>query len=125
MTEPGYGFVPLPPTVRRIARDEASWDRRVHGTLAGRIELELTAAQPIHVGSGSKQAQQRTVISSGARVRGGPGIPGSSLKACCAPATRPSRIAAPPRHRRPDLLPVHRSDASRNADSRKAAELAR
>jgi hypothetical protein len=80
VTEPGYGFVPLPPTVRRIARDEASWDRRVPSTLAGRIEIELTAAQPVHVGSGSKQALQRTVISSGARVRGGPGIPGSSLK---------------------------------------------
>jgi hypothetical protein len=80
VTDAGYGFVPLPPSVRRIARDEASWHRRVPGTLAGRIELELTTAQPVHVGSGSKQAQQRAVISCGARVRGGPGIPGSSLK---------------------------------------------
>jgi hypothetical protein len=79
VTEPGHGFVPLPPSVRRIARDEAIRDRRVHGTLAGRIELELTAAQPIHVGSSSKPAQQRTVILRGVRFRSGPRIPGSSL----------------------------------------------
>lgn len=80
MTDPGYGFVPLPPDVRRIAREEARWDRRVRGTLAGRIELELIAEQPIHVGSGSKEVRQRAVVLRGARVRGGAGIPGSSLK---------------------------------------------
>ncbi|HEX7843723.1 MAG TPA: RAMP superfamily CRISPR-associated protein [Kofleriaceae bacterium] len=80
MTDPGYGFVGLPPDVRCIAREEARWDRRVRGTLAGRIDIELTAEQPIHVGSGSKEAQQRSVVSRGARVRGAPGIPGSSLK---------------------------------------------
>ena len=78
--DPGYDFVPLPPDVRRVAREGARWDRRVRGTLTGRIDLELTAGQPIHVGSGSKQAQQRTVVLRLARIRGGPGIPGSSFK---------------------------------------------
>jgi hypothetical protein len=76
----GYGFVPLPPEVRRIERKEARWDRCVRDTFAGCIDLELTAEQPVHSGSGSKHAQQRTVILRGARIRGGPGIPGSSLK---------------------------------------------
>jgi CRISPR/Cas system CSM-associated protein Csm3 (group 7 of RAMP superfamily) len=78
--DPGYGFVALPPDVRRVARDAATWGRRVRGTLAGRIDIELTTEQPIHVGSGNKQAQHHTVVLRHARVRGGPGIPGSSFK---------------------------------------------
>jgi hypothetical protein len=80
VTDPGYGFVPLPPDVRRVARDAATWDRRVRGTLTGRIDLELLAQQPVHVGSGSKQARQHIVVLRHARILGGPGIPGSSLR---------------------------------------------
>lgn len=80
MTDPGYDFVPLPPSVRRIARDEARWDRRVPGTLAGYIDLILTTEQPVHLGSGSKHAPKHVVVQRAARVRGRPGIPGSSLK---------------------------------------------
>jgi hypothetical protein len=80
MTDPGYGFVPLPPDVRCVARDEARWDRHVRGTLAGHIDIELVAEQPIHVGSGSKEAQQRAVVLRGARIHGRPGIPGCSLE---------------------------------------------
>jgi CRISPR/Cas system CSM-associated protein Csm3 (group 7 of RAMP superfamily) len=103
VTGPGYGFVPLPPSVRRVARDEARWDRRAQGTLSGCIDLELAAEQPIHVGSGGKHAREGIVVGSGARVRGGPGIPGSSLKgalraryeaithSCAGPPPRPWR----------------------------------
>ena len=77
---PGYGFVPLPPSVRRMARDAAQWHRRVPGTLAGAIDVTLTTAQPLHLGSGSKHAQDNIVVQRAARVRGKPGIPGASLK---------------------------------------------
>lgn len=80
MSDPGYGFVPLAPEVRRVVRDEARWDRRVPGTLAGHIDITLTAEQPLHIGSGSKQAAPPHVILRGARIHGRPGIPGSSLK---------------------------------------------
>lgn len=80
MSDPGYDFVPLTPDVRRVARDEANWARRVPGTVAGHIDLTLTTEQPIHVGSGSKQARSPHVVLRGARIRGRPGIPGSSLK---------------------------------------------
>lgn len=80
MNDPGYDFVPLAPDARRIARAEAHWDRRAPGTLAGRIDLALTAEQPLHVGGGSKEARPPHVVLRGARVRGRPGIPGSSLK---------------------------------------------
>jgi hypothetical protein len=72
--------VPLAPEVRRVARDEASWARRVPGTLAGHIDLTLTTEQLLHIGSGSKQARSPLVILRGARIQGRPGIPGSSLK---------------------------------------------
>jgi hypothetical protein len=80
VNDPGYDFVPLAPDVRRIARAEARWDRGAPGTLAGRIDITLTAEQPLHVGSGSKEARPPHVVLRGARVRGRPGIPGSSLK---------------------------------------------
>jgi hypothetical protein len=80
VNDPGYDFVPLAPDVRRIARTEAGWDRRAPGTLAGRIDITLTAEQSLHVGSGSKEARPPHVVLRGARVRGRPGIPGSSLK---------------------------------------------
>jgi len=80
VSDPGYDFVPLAPEVRRIVRNAATWARRIRGTLSGRIDLELTAQQPVHVGSGSKQAAQRTVVLRHARIRGGPGIPGSSVR---------------------------------------------
>lgn len=80
MIDPGYDFVPLSPDVRRIPREAATWARRVRGTLSGQIALELTAEQPVHIGSGSKQASQRMVVLRHARIRGGPGIPGSSFR---------------------------------------------
>jgi hypothetical protein len=80
VNDPGYDFVPLAPDVRRITRAEARWDRRVPGTLAGRIDVTLTAEQPLHVGSGSKEARPPHVVLRGARIQGRPGIPGSSLK---------------------------------------------
>jgi hypothetical protein len=80
VNDPGYDFVPLAPDVRRIARAEAHWDRRAPGTLAGRIDITLTAEQPLHVGGGSKEARPPHVVLRGARIRGRPGIPGSSLK---------------------------------------------
>lgn len=79
-SDPGYGFVPLPPDVRRIARPEACWDRRAAGTLSGTLDIALTAQQPIHIGAGSKYARPPHVVLRGARVRGRPGVPGSSLK---------------------------------------------
>jgi hypothetical protein len=78
--ESGYGFVELPRSVRRVGRDEARWDRRVPGTVTGCIDLTLIAEQPVHVGSGAKAAHQDKLVLRGACVRGGPGIPGSSLK---------------------------------------------
>lgn len=80
MSDPGYDFVPLVPDVRRVARAEACWDRHASGTLSGRIELTLIAEQPLHVGGGSKEARPPHVVLRGARIRGRPGIPGSSLK---------------------------------------------
>lgn len=80
VTDPGYGFVPLPPSVRRIERKEARWDRGVPSTLAGRIDIKLVAEQHVHIGSGGKRGEQDVVVLAGACVRGGPGIPGSSLK---------------------------------------------
>lgn len=80
MTDPGYAFVPLALEVRRIARAEARWDRCTPGTLAGRIDVALVAEQPLHVGGGSKQARPPHVVLRAARIRGRPGIPGSSLK---------------------------------------------
>lgn len=80
MTDPGYGFVPLAPDVRRIARNEARWDRRTPGTLFGHIDLTVTAEQPLHVGNGSKRVRPPHVVLCSARICGRPGIPGSSLK---------------------------------------------
>lgn len=78
--DPGYGFVPFAPDARRSQRPPARWDRRVSGTLAGHIDLTLITQQPVHVGSGSKAVDERVVVQRAARVRGAPGIPGSSLK---------------------------------------------
>lgn len=80
MIDPGYDFVPLPPDVNRCPRPQARWDRRASGTLSGHIEITLTAEQPLHIGSGSKEHRAPHVILRGAAVRGHPGIPGSSLK---------------------------------------------
>jgi hypothetical protein len=80
MNDPGYDFVSLVPDVRRVERDEARWNRRASGTLAGRIAITLTTEQPLHIGSGSKQARPPHVVLRGARIQGLPGIPGSSLK---------------------------------------------
>jgi hypothetical protein len=80
MTDPGYDFVPLSPDVRRAERGEARWDRRVPGTLAGYITATLTVEQPLHVGAGSKVVRAPHVVLRGARIRGRPGVPGSSLK---------------------------------------------
>ena len=75
-----YDFVLLTPVVRRRARPEARLDRRVAGTLSGRIRLSLTTEQPVHVGSGTKVLEGDKVVRTCVQVQGRPGIPGSSLK---------------------------------------------
>ena len=80
VTDPGYDFVPLAPDVRRVERAQACWDRHIAGTLAGYIDVTLTAEQPLHIGSGSKAARPPHVVQRAARICDRPGIPGSSLK---------------------------------------------
>jgi CRISPR/Cas system CSM-associated protein Csm3 (group 7 of RAMP superfamily) len=80
MTDAGYDFVPLARDVHRCPRPETHWDRRAPDTLSGYIDITLTAEQPLHIGSGSKEHRAPHVILRGAAIRGGPGIPGSSLK---------------------------------------------
>lgn len=75
-----YDFVPLTPVVRRRARPEARLDRRVAGSLSGRLRLSLSTEQPVHIGSGTKVLDGDKVIRTCVQVQGRPGIPGSSLK---------------------------------------------
>lgn len=76
----GYDFVPLAPSVNRRVREEARLDRRMPGTLSGRMVLTLLTEQPLHIGEGSKELQAGGIVRRCARILGKPGIPGSSLK---------------------------------------------
>lgn len=76
----GYEFVDLPPRVVRSERPHARWDRRMDGTLSGRVELSLRTEQPVHIGSGGKEVRDGRLIVRAARVHDGAGVPGSSLK---------------------------------------------
>lgn len=76
----GYAFVPLPDRVLVRERTAAVHDRRVRGTLSGRLEVTLVTEQPVHVGSGYKGLVDGKAVRRGALVGGVPGVPGSSLK---------------------------------------------
>lgn len=81
MNDRGYAFVELPPDVRRRHRPSATFARRIPGTLSGTLECVLTAEQPVHIGSGFKRlVDDGTPVRECARVGGGPGIPGSTLR---------------------------------------------
>lgn len=76
----GYEFVGLPERVRRVRREAAVHDRRIVGALSGVLDVTFCTEQPVHVGSGFKVLRENDVVRGGARVRGAPGVPGSSLK---------------------------------------------
>lgn len=100
----GYLFVSLPDQVRRVRREAAVHDRRVAGTLSGTLDLTFRTEQPVHVGSGFKVLDGEAVVRGAAKVRGGPGVPGSSLKgvlrsrveaitsSCAGPPPRPGKV---------------------------------
>jgi CRISPR/Cas system CSM-associated protein Csm3 (group 7 of RAMP superfamily) len=75
-----YDFVPLPNQVRRIRRDFARHDRRLPGCLFGRIQLEYTCTQPVHVGSGFKELRSGEVVRLGVSRNAMPVVPGASFK---------------------------------------------
>jgi CRISPR/Cas system CSM-associated protein Csm3 (group 7 of RAMP superfamily) len=76
----GYEFVPFPDQVRRCERPNAAWDRRCPGSFAGTLHVTLGAEQAVHVGSGRKRLQGNDLVRAAVRVRGRPGVPGSTLK---------------------------------------------
>lgn len=85
IVERGYAFVPLPASVHRTVREEARHDRRLPGCWSGRIRVELTCEQPIHVGSGFRTLEEDDsgrfkVHRETTRSRGRPVASGSSLK---------------------------------------------
>lgn len=80
MNDEGYEFTPLPPTVRRVARDEARHDRAVPGAITATIDLRLVAEQPIHIGSGFKTLCDGAIVRAAMTSGGIPCVPGSSLK---------------------------------------------
>ncbi|MEZ4436772.1 MAG: RAMP superfamily CRISPR-associated protein [bacterium] len=99
----GYAFTPLPDAPRVVARAEARFDRRVEGTIGGRVRLVYRLDEPVHVGAGHKlvedgQPVRATVHSGEVAV-----VPGSSLKgairaryeaitrSCAGQAPRPQR----------------------------------
>ncbi len=76
----GYLFVPLPERVNRSERPAAVFDRQIPGTFSGSVDVRFISEQPIHVGSGFKVLQNGKAVRSAVRIRGGPGLPGSSVK---------------------------------------------
>lgn len=76
----GYLFVRLPEQVNRRPHPAAVFHRRVSDALSGCIDLVFQCEQPVHIGSGFKSLKDRSIIRDAARIRGGPGLPGSSLK---------------------------------------------
>lgn len=76
----GYLFVPLPERVSRRRHEAAVFDRRVSGALCGSVNVVFRCEQAVHIGSGFKALKDRAIVRGAARIRGGPGLPGSSLK---------------------------------------------
>jgi len=76
----GYEFVPLPDRIERRRREEACLDRRVTGTVSGRIELVYRTEQSVHVGAGYKKQTDQGIARAGVCVLERPGVPGASLK---------------------------------------------
>jgi CRISPR/Cas system CSM-associated protein Csm3 (group 7 of RAMP superfamily) len=76
----GYEFVPFPAQVQRCERPNAVWHRRCPETFTGTLHVTLRTEQDVHVGSGRKRMQGNDLVRGAARVRGRPGIPGSTLK---------------------------------------------
>lgn len=75
-----YGFVPLPPTIRRARRSQETHSLRVANGFTAAVEVELVTRQAVHVGSGFKVERDGQIVRGTARVGDAWGIPGSSMR---------------------------------------------
>jgi CRISPR/Cas system CSM-associated protein Csm3 (group 7 of RAMP superfamily) len=80
MSDEGYEFTPLAPTVRRTARGRAQHDHVVPSTITATLTFQLVAEQQIHVGSGFKSLCDGQIARAAMTSAGVACIPGSTLK---------------------------------------------